>query len=176
MATGVRADRDCTISTMAVEDLDQAIVVAEAEVADLTGRRAAAAERLAELRERRSRTSSGPVGREDGSGDWPPRRKVELFRSLFRGRDEMFAVRWENAAKQRSGYAPRCANEWQRGVCEKPRVRCGACPNQAFLAADAQAVLEHLQGRQVMGIYPLLPDETCWLLAIDFDGRAGPVT
>jgi len=163
---------------MAVEDLDQAIAVAEAEVADLAGRRAAAAVRLAELREHRSRTSSGPVGREDAPADWPPRRKVELFRSLFRGRDEMFAVRWENAAKQRSGYAPRCANEWQRGVCEKPRVRCGACPNQAFLAADAQAVLEHLQGRQVMGIYPLLPDETCWLLAIDFDGESwtGDVT
>lgn len=70
--------------------------------------------------------------------------------------------------------APRCANEWQRGVCEKPRVRCGACPNQAFLPAGEQAVLSHLQGRQVMGIYPLLADETCWLLAIDLDGDSWP--
>ena len=105
-------------------------------------------------------------------------RKVELFRSLFRGRGEMFAVRWANAAKQKAGYAPSCANEWKRGICEKPRVRCGVCPNQAFLAPDSQAVLAHLKGREVMGIYPLLPDESCWLLAIDLDGemRAGRLT
>lgn len=57
-------------------------------------------------------------------------------------------------------------------MCERPPVRCGACPNQAFLAADASAPLDHLQGRQVMGIYPLLADETCWLLTIDLDGKA----
>jgi len=55
-------------------------------------------------------------------------------------------------------------------VCEKQRVRCGACPNQAFVLADAPQVLAHLQGSQVVGIYPLLADETCCLLAIDLDG------
>jgi len=58
-----------------------------------------------------------------------------------------------------------------RGVCEKPRVKCGECPNQAFLPVGDQAVLDHLQGRHVIGVYPMLEDERCWLLAADFDKR-----
>lgn len=159
---------------MAIEDLDGAIATAEAELAGLVQRRGEVAEHLAVLRQQRGGVPRDGADAEVAPVDWPAARKVELFRSLFRGRDDMFAARWENAAKQRAGYAPRCANEWQRGVCEKPRVRCGACPNQALLPAGEQAVLSHLQGRQVMGIYPLLADETCWLLAIDLDGDTWP--
>lgn len=155
---------------MPVSDIDQAIAAAEAELANLDARRTAVAERLSVLEEQRQARSQSISDRE-GSHQWPASRKVELFRSLFRGRDDVFAVRWENKAKQRAGYAPSCANEWRRGICDKPRVRCGVCPNQAFLAADAGAVLAHLQGRQVVGIYPLLADETCCLLAIDLDGN-----
>ena len=56
-----------------------------------------------------------------------------------------------------------------RGVCDLPRIKCGECPNQAFQAVDDQAVLNHLKGHHVMGVYPLLGDETCWFLAADFD-------
>ncbi len=98
--------------------------------------------------------------------------KVSLFSQLFRGRDDVFARLWVNPKKQTKGYAPACANEWVRGVCEKPRVKCGECQNQAFLKFDDQAILAHLQGRHVVGVYPLLPDETCWFLALDFDGKA----
>jgi hypothetical protein len=101
-----------------------------------------------------------------------PADKVSLFCQLFRGRDDMFARLWVNQRKQTKGYAPACANEWVRRVCEKPRVKCGECPNQAFLKLDAQAILGHLRGRHVIGVYPLLPDETCWFLAVDFDGEA----
>lgn len=59
--------------------------------------------------------------------------KLALFRQLFRGREDVFARLWVNPKKQTKGYAPACANEWIRGVCEKPRVKCGECPNQAFL-------------------------------------------
>jgi hypothetical protein len=59
--------------------------------------------------------------------------KVALFRGLFRGRDDVFAKLWVNARTDRKGYAPACANEWVRGVCEKPRVKCSECPNQAFV-------------------------------------------
>src|SRR5574337_318158 len=69
----------------------------------------------------------------------------------------------------RKGYAPACANEWVPGVCEKPRVKCGECPNQAFLPVEDQVILDHLQGRHVIGVYALLADETCWFLAADFD-------
>jgi hypothetical protein len=95
--------------------------------------------------------------------------KVALFRALFRGRVDVFPVRFESKKTGKAGYAPACANKFVRGVCELPRVKCGECPNQAFLAADDQAVLDHLRGRRVMGVYPLLPENTCWFLAADFD-------
>jgi superfamily II DNA or RNA helicase len=98
-----------------------------------------------------------------------PSEKVALFRSLFRGREDIYPALWTNAKTGRTGYAPTCANEWVRGVCEKPRVRCGECPNQAFIPMTEQVVLEHLQGRKVVGVYPMLREETCWFLAADFD-------
>jgi superfamily II DNA or RNA helicase len=98
--------------------------------------------------------------------------KVELFRSLFRGRRDVFAKYWENVKAGKKGYAPACANEWVRGVCEKPRVKCGECPSQAFLAVDERRIREHLEGRTIMGAYAMLSDETCWFLAADFDGDA----
>ena len=101
-----------------------------------------------------------------------PSDKLALFRQLFRGREDVFARLWVNPKKQTKGYAPACANEWVRGVCEKPRVKCGECPYQAFLRIDAEVILGHLQGRHVAGVYPLLSDETCWFLAVDFDGEA----
>jgi len=96
--------------------------------------------------------------------------RIRLFRLLFRGREDVFARLWTNPKKQTKGYAPACANEWVRGVCEKPRVKCGQCPHQAFLPVDDKAIRGHLEGRHVLGVYPLLPDETCWFLAVDFDG------
>ncbi len=100
-----------------------------------------------------------------------PEEKVRLFMSLFRGRDDAYAKRWENKAKNTAGYSPACANEWKPGICQKPKIKCSACKHQYFLPLNETAVDEHLRGRQnvVAGIYPLLPDETCWFLAIDFD-------
>ncbi len=95
--------------------------------------------------------------------------KVRLFRSLFRGRPDVYPTRFVSKKTTRFGYAPACANKFVPGVCELPRIRCGECPNQAFRLVDDQAILNHLQGRHVMGVYPLLEDDTCWLLAADFD-------
>jgi hypothetical protein len=122
---------------VAVEDLEAAIAAAEAELADLAARHAATTDHVVALREQRARLEAEARGADEEPDNWPAARKVELFRSLFRGREDVFAVRWKNAARQRAGYAPRCTNEWKRGVCEKPRVRCGACPNQAFVPAGA---------------------------------------
>ena len=98
--------------------------------------------------------------------------KVALFKSLFRGRVDVYPRLWENLAKGKKGYAPACSNEWVQGVCEKPRVKCGECPNQAFIPVGDQVVEDHLRGRHVIGVYPLLKDETCLFLAADFD-KAG---
>lgn len=98
-----------------------------------------------------------------------PHEKVELFRSLFRGRRDVFPLFWSNARKGTKGFSPACSNEWRRGLCEKPRVKCGQCTHQAFRPVSDQVVLDHLQGRHVMGVYPLLQDERCHFLAVDFD-------
>lgn len=102
-------------------------------------------------------------------------KKIALFRRLFRGRSDVFPIHWENRTTGRSGYAPACANEWQRGICEKPKVKCSACPNQAFQAVDEVSIERHLRGTDtngapfVMGVYPMLADNTCSFLAADFD-------
>lgn len=98
--------------------------------------------------------------------------KVALFHALFRGREDVFPKLWINRKTGTKGYSPVCANEWRPGVCEKPRVRCGACPQQAFVPVEDRVVIAHLRGHHVMGVYPLLPDETCWFLAADFDKKS----
>src|SRR4051794_13432659 len=64
--------------------------------------------------------------------------KVALFRRLFVGRVDVFPVRWENQKTGRSGYAPACANEWVKGICGKPQVKCGECPHQAFIPVSEE--------------------------------------
>jgi hypothetical protein len=105
----------------------------------------------------------------------PPQTKIVLFRNLFRGREDVYPRRFESRKTGRTGYQPVCANEWVQGICEKPRIKCSDCLRQRFLAVTDEAVLWHLSGHDnegkdfVMGIYPMLRDETCFLLAVDFD-------
>ena len=98
----------------------------------------------------------------------PADAKLALFRELFSGRDDVYATRWEGRGG-RSGYAPACANEWNRALCAKPQVRCAACAHRALRPLTDRVVRDHLTGRQTIGIYPLLPDETCRFLVLDFD-------
>ncbi len=99
-----------------------------------------------------------------------PADKVRLFRSLFRGRPDIFPTRFVAKTTSRPGYAPACSNKFEPGICAlKTGGKCSDCGNQAFIPVGDQVVLDHLQGRHVIGVYPLLEDETCWLLAADFD-------
>jgi len=94
--------------------------------------------------------------------------KVALFQKLFRGRSDIFANRWENT-KGRSGYSIACGNEWVKGVCNKPKIKCNECSNRKYKILNNQIIYDHLSGKQVIGLYPLLTDNTCYLLAADFD-------
>lgn len=94
--------------------------------------------------------------------------KIALFRSLFKGREDIYALRWESN-KGKSGYALACGNEWDRVLCRKPQIKCSECPNSRFLPVTDQAIHDHLSGKKMIGLYPLLQDETCWFLVIDFD-------
>ncbi len=101
--------------------------------------------------------------------------KIALFRSLFCGRQDVYPRRFENQRTGRAGYAPACGNEWAHGICEKPRINCAACPNRAFLPVTDEVIRWHLSGKDghgkdfIAGVYPMLADETCYFLAIDFD-------
>jgi superfamily II DNA or RNA helicase len=156
------------------ENLLEAIAREEARLDRLEAEQAAARTQLAALRSELASLGSDPE-----SADLPlhpsrmapqtPSEKVRLFRSLFRGRADVFPTRFVSRRTGNPGYAPACRNKFVRGICELPKIKCGACQNQAFFPFDDAAVLGHLTGRHVMGVYPLLEDETCWFLAVDFD-------
>lgn len=101
--------------------------------------------------------------------------KIALFRSLFRGREDVFPLRFENKKTGRSGYSPACDNEWVRHVCEKPKVKCPECRYRRFVPVTDKVVKWHLSGCDdhgcgfVMGLYPMLLDETCFFLVVRFD-------
>jgi superfamily II DNA or RNA helicase/very-short-patch-repair endonuclease len=106
-----------------------------------------------------------------------PAAKIALFRSLFRGREDVYPIRFESRKTGRGGYTPACANEWVRGLCEKPKVKCAVCPNRRLLPVTDEVIRRHLSGQDdrgrdfVMGVYPMLQDESCSFLAVDFDGQ-----
>jgi len=104
-----------------------------------------------------------------------PDEKIALFMSLFRGREDVYAKRYFNQKSGAAGYVPACANEWVYGVCDKKKHKCAACPNRQLIPLSRKIIDQHLRGKQpnatdVVGVYPLLEDECCWFLAIDFDG------
>lgn len=154
-----------------MDESSQQIAALEKRLAALERERMEIVARLDVLRQALKR----PMPPQGGAGltaTSPVAEKVALFRSLFRGRMDVFPRRWENAKASRAGYAPACRNEWVRGICEKPRVKCSDCPYQAFLPVDDGAIFAHLAGEHTIGIYPMLPDETCWFLAADFDKKS----
>ncbi|NOT13582.1 MAG: DEAD/DEAH box helicase family protein [Methylococcaceae bacterium] len=95
--------------------------------------------------------------------------KVALFRRLFRGRTDVYPVRWESKTTGESGYSPACANEWRAGVCHKPRIKCSDCGVRQLNPLSDTVIYNHLSGEHIIGVYPLLADDTCYFLAVDFD-------
>ena len=95
--------------------------------------------------------------------------KVALFRRLFKGRSDVYPVRWESKTTGKSGYAPACANEWRTGVCHKPRIKCSDCGVRLLSFLTDAVIYNHLTGEHTIGVYPLLPDNSCHFLAVDFD-------
>ncbi len=97
-----------------------------------------------------------------------PAEKIRLFMSLFKGREDVYAKRWQNR-EGRTGYAPVCRNEWKSDLCRKPAVKCFDCRHHTYGALDEKIIEAHLRGNIVAGLYPLRRDEMCHLLAVDFD-------
>jgi hypothetical protein len=96
--------------------------------------------------------------------------RITLFRSFFRGRDDVYARRWQSADGARSGYVPASLKDWNAINRSQPEDRRKVDQATRTLLPLTDAVIEsHLSGRETIGIYPLLPDETCHVLAVDFD-------
>ncbi len=145
----------------------------ENKIQALDAERASLAQELNQLKKLSHINSPTPTTQYSSSTD-----KIELFKSLFKGREDVYPKRWENIKTGKSGYSPVCGNEWKPGLCDKPRVKCSVCTNRSFLPVTDQVIQNHLSGVDsnanypvnfVIGIYPLLIDERCWFLAIDFD-------
>ena len=97
--------------------------------------------------------------------------KVRIFMEVFKGRTDLYAKRWTSNKTGKSGYSPVCKNEFSTYKCDKPRVKCNECPYRELLPLTEEVVLKHLKGEITIGIYPLLPDDSCNFLAIDFDKK-----
>jgi superfamily II DNA or RNA helicase len=98
--------------------------------------------------------------------------RIRLYRDLFVGRDDLYAIRWDNPEK--NGYAPACHNEWVPVICGKKggKVKCTECPNSRFKVLSDEVISRHLRGLTTLGTYALLLNSTCTFLATDFDDEA----
>jgi len=103
---------------------------------------------------------------------YTPEKKIALFRNLFHGREDVFALRWEGKGGK-SGYSPAGSMDWRAIHAAKPedRKRVGRKTRVLQPLTDDE-IRNHLTGKRTIGIYPLLPDETCWFLAVDFDKKS----
>ncbi|MDW2055127.1 DEAD/DEAH box helicase family protein [Vibrio sp. 506] len=123
---------------------------------------------LAQLEQQKQRLLTQEAINKKPVCEMSPQQKLSIYQSYFKGNTQCYAHRWQNQ-QGRSGYAIACENEWHQGLCGKPKVKCLECPNQVFKPLGDDAVYGHLTGKEVVGLYPMLADNTCWLLAVDFD-------
>ncbi len=167
-----------------LEEIDQLLAELEKELVTLDVRKSELLTHIAKLRQEKAQLF-GAHEVESPSNKLPPtsnqspqEEKIVLFRSLFRGREDVYPRRFESLKTGKAGYQPACRNEWVRGICEKPRIRCEDCAHRAFLPVTNEVVRNHLLGIDpqdrsgrdfTIGVYPMLLDETCWFLAADFD-------
>ena len=106
---------------------------------------------------------------------------VNYFYSFFKGRTNVYSKRSgkPNPKTGKTGYYTQCWNYWKNGLClkrEGKQIKCGNCENQKYKSLTGNDLLMHLRGDRedcsdVIGIYPMLPDETCNFLVFDFDNH-----
>jgi len=122
------------------EEFESLITVLEKDLNELNEKREQIKKRIIELKHQKqllinqipsdstSQADQTSVTNHSSESD-----KIALFRSLFRGREDVFARRFESAKTGKSGYQPCCRNEWVQGVCQKPKVKCTDCNNCDFI-------------------------------------------
>lgn len=161
--------------------LEQQIADLEQKLHTLDAERAMLTQALANLRQQRleqMESFAHCVAEATVTHQSPRQDKIKLFRTLFKGREDVYPKRFESSKTGKSGYAPVCLNEWHPQLCHKPRIKCGNCQYRTYQPVSDVVIFNHLMGLSnlskphedfVIGVYPLLPDERCWFLAVDFD-------
>ncbi|MFC2046555.1 DEAD/DEAH box helicase family protein [Chloroflexota bacterium] len=166
-----------------LDEVNRLLAETESELSKLNARRDELLGQLAELQREKAALLDGqetppPSRLPSVTNQSSPEAKIALFRRLFRGREDVYARRFESQRTGKKGYQPVCRNEWVSGICEKPKARCNDCAHRDFLPITDNVVRNHLLGVDpqdrsrrdfTMGVYPMLLDETCWFLAIDLD-------
>lgn len=105
------------------------------------------------------------------------KQRKELFRSLFKGREDVFALRWTSCDGSKAGYMPVCSNRWTT-LCDKKKYKCANCPNRQFVPLGSDEIEKHLRGADecgkpyTIGVYAILTDDTCNFLCADFDDKS----
>jgi hypothetical protein len=159
------------------------IKAAERELAAIDAKRAALQDRIKQLQILKQSIADEqlPFHRRHEinlTNESDEKQKIAIFRSLFRGREDVFPRRFESKRTGKSGYQPVCRNEWIRPFCQKPKIKCGECEKRDFTPITDDVIRNHLVGvdptdryqrEYVIGVYPMLLDETCWFLVVDFD-------
>lgn len=94
--------------------------------------------------------------------------QLKLFSSLFKGREDVFAIRWEKGNK--SGYMP--AYFYDPYLYRAHKMKGGTFQNyndKIYLKLTDKVIAKHLNGEQLIGVYPLLHDNTSNFIVADFD-------
>ena len=163
--------------------INEKIRAAEQELAALDAKRTALKVRIEQLQSLKQSIADEQLPFDQSSksnvtNDSTQEEKIAFFRSLFRGREDVYPKRFESKRSGKSGYQPVCQKEWIRPFCQKPKIKCGNCENRDFTPLSDDVIRNHLIGIDpadryrrefVIGVYPMLVDETCWFLAVDFD-------
>jgi hypothetical protein len=166
-----------------LDEIDRLLAETEGELSELNVRRNELLGQLAELQREKAALLNGAAAPPQPrlpsvTSESSPEAKIALLRSLFRGREDVYARRFESRRTGSTGYQPVCRNEWASGICQKPRARCDDCTHRDFLPITDEVVRNHLLGVDpqdrsrrdfTMGLYPMLRDETSWFLAVDLD-------
>jgi hypothetical protein len=133
------------------ETINKQILIAERELAALDAKRTALQNRIRQLKDLKQSIADEQLpfdrlSQSNVTNDSTQEQKIALFRSLFRGREDVYPRRFESKRTGKSGYQPVCRNEWIRPICQKPKIKCGDCENRDFIPLSDDVIRNHLIG------------------------------
>ncbi len=99
--------------------------------------------------------------------------KVKIFMDYFKGRDDVYPyLSIDKNNPNIKYYIPACSNEWKKGICNKTMgKKCSNCQYRENKPLSKETIYKHMYENNPIGIYPLLENDTCYFLSLDFDNK-----